>query len=49
MSKRMTLRRLAALLSVSLLVTSLYAAETFKVDGRKAVIHPAATPAKDIA
>ncbi|MEI8205776.1 MAG: prolyl oligopeptidase family serine peptidase, partial [Kiritimatiellales bacterium] len=34
------------LLALSLSATSLFAAETFLVDGRKAVIHPAANPAK---
>jgi hypothetical protein len=46
MTQLMPLRRLAALLSVSLLVTTLFAAETFLIDGRKAVIHPAAKPAE---
>ena len=37
--------RLAALLLLLLLGTPLFAVETFVVDGRKAVIHPAAQPA----
>ncbi|TSA32785.1 MAG: hypothetical protein D4R66_05555, partial [Opitutales bacterium] len=35
------------LLALSLSATSLFGAETFLVDGRKAVIHAAAKPAKD--
>ena len=36
-----------SLLLVWLAIAPLFAAETFLVDGRKAVIHPAANPAKD--
>ena len=36
-----------SLLILALIASPLFAAETFVVDGRKAVIHPAATPAKD--
>ena len=42
----MPLRRLAALLFLHLLAPSLFAAETFEVDGHKAVIHPAGKPAE---
>ena len=38
----------ALLTTLALLLTgSLFAAETFEVDGHKAVIHPATKPAKD--
>ncbi|MFM2131007.1 MAG: hypothetical protein RL646_210, partial [Verrucomicrobiota bacterium] len=41
----MPLRRTVALLTL-LLCSSLFAVETFEVDGHKAVIHPAAKPAE---
>ena len=41
----MPLRRLAALFLLTLIASPLFAVETFVVDGRKAVIHPATKPA----
>ena len=42
----MPLRRLAALFLLTLIASPLFAAETFKIDGHRAVIHPAAKPAE---
>ena len=38
--------RFRPLIAILLTSASLFAAETFEVDGRKAVIHPAAKPAE---
>ena len=43
----MPLRRLAALFLLTVIASPLFAAETFKVDGHRAVIHPAAKPARE--
>ena len=42
----MPFRRLAALFLLALIASPLFAAETFEVDGHKAVIHPAVKPAE---